>query len=52
MKRMALLSPVGSAPIRESMVRVALVARRLGIEARAFAKSEEVIEFGPDCVLA
>jgi hypothetical protein len=51
MKRIALLSAVGTPAIREAMARTALVAARHGIEARGFSTSDDVMDFAPDCVL-
>ncbi|MGE3839977.1 MAG: hypothetical protein AB7I50_00170 [Vicinamibacterales bacterium] len=52
MRRIALLAPIGTPAIREALARTTLVARRSGIDARTFIKSEDVVDYEPDCVLA
>lgn len=52
MKKLALLAPIGNPAVREGLARTTLVARRLGLDARTFTKSEDVVDFAPDCVLA
>jgi len=49
---MALLAPIGTPATREALARTTLVARRVGIDVRWFVKSEDVVDYEPDCVLA
>ena len=50
-KRIAVLNAIEPPAIRESTARLKLVARRFGIDARSFCRSEDIIEYAPDFVL-
>lgn len=52
LRRIALLGPVETPDVLETARRFGLVADRFGIHARLFNKSDDLIDFAPDCVLA
>lgn len=52
LRRIALLAPIETAGVRQTICRFQQVAGALGIEAQHFSKSEAILDFEPDCVLA
>ncbi|MBP2316245.1 glycosyltransferase family protein [Azospirillum soli] len=51
-KRIAMLFPVDNVAETETMMRISIAAERLGIEAKPFRTSEEILPFEPDFVLS
>lgn len=51
-QRIAMLFPVENVAEAETMMRIAIAAERMGIEAKAFRRSEDILPFEPDFVLS
>lgn len=51
-RRIAMLFPIDNVAESETMKRIAIAAQRMGIEARAFRRSEDILSFQPDFVLS
>src|SRR5271155_976814 len=51
-ERIALLHPATNVAETESMMRISIAAGRIGIDAKPFLRSQDMLDYRPDLVLA